>query len=60
MIINEDGKYTLVGVVSWGYGCGMEGYPGVYARVTSVMPWIQNTIGSSYLLKIDAKIEPYI
>ena len=49
MIINDDGKYTLVGVVSWGYGCGMEGYPGVYARVTSVMPWIQNTIGSSYL-----------
>ena len=46
LIVNEDGKYTLVGVVSWGYGCAMEGYPGVYARVTSVMPWIKEIVGS--------------
>ena len=46
LIVNEDGKYTLVGVVSWGYGCAMEGYPGVYARVSSVMPWIKEIVGS--------------
>ena len=30
------GYYSLVGVVSWGYGCGVAEYPGVFARVTKV------------------------
>ena len=29
-------EYSLVGVVSWGYGCGVAEYPGVFARVTKV------------------------
>ena len=34
--------YRQVGVVNWaGEGCAEPGYPTVYARVTSFLPWIQ-------------------
>ncbi|KXJ84501.1 CLIP domain-containing serine protease B4 [Aedes albopictus] len=37
----KDGYWYQFGVVSWGYGCGTDGVPGVYARVGSFIDWIQ-------------------
>ena len=36
----KNGRYTQIGIVSWGRGCGT-GTPGVYTRLTSVLTWIK-------------------
>merc|ERR1712110_372941 len=43
LTVAENGKYVLLGVVSFGSGCATE-HPGVYARVQGFLPWIKNII----------------
>ena len=42
LICEIGGKPVLTGIVSWGYGCGEKGYPGVYSKVSSAINWIKS------------------
>nr|XP_012215619.1 PREDICTED: trypsin-1-like [Linepithema humile] len=36
-----DGKYEVIGIVSWGIGCANRGIPGVYVKNTDYLNWIK-------------------
>lgn len=44
MVCEEGGGYVLRGVTSWGQGCAVSGFPGIYARVQSVMAWVEDVM----------------
>nr|KAG5696013.1 hypothetical protein BaRGS_013919 [Batillaria attramentaria] len=41
MVVQRNGVYEATGIVSWGYGCGRPEFPGVYADVFDLLPWIR-------------------
>ncbi|KAK9502943.1 hypothetical protein O3M35_011622 [Rhynocoris fuscipes] len=45
MVCERNGVWQIVGVVSWGVGCGQYGVPGVYVRVQHYLPWIRQIVG---------------
>ncbi|KAG8435086.1 hypothetical protein GDO86_013154, partial [Hymenochirus boettgeri] len=41
MCQRSNGQWVVVGITSWGYGCGKKDYPGVYTKVSKFTPWIK-------------------
>ena len=42
LICDVDGKPVLYGVTSWGFGCAKKNSPGVWAKVTEYVDWIDS------------------
>lgn len=41
---NQYCMYSIIGVTSFGKGCGLAGTPAVYTRVYTYVPWIENIV----------------
>lgn len=41
MCQRSSGHWVILGITSWGYGCGRKDSPGVYTKVSKFVPWIK-------------------
>lgn len=47
LVCEKDGRMNLVGLISWGDGCGKKDTPGVYTHVTKYAAWIASKMRSN-------------
>ena len=53
MITDSGGPMTFnnnihIGIVSWGRGCALKGYPGVYAQTDAFLDFISENSGTPF------------
>ncbi|XP_069702042.1 uncharacterized protein [Periplaneta americana] len=48
LVCERGGTWQVVGIVSWGIGCGQHGVPGVYVNVAHYLNWIRHIVNNRY------------
>lgn len=44
LMLKIEGRWTQIGIVSFGNKCGVAEYPGVYTRISEYIDWIKNNM----------------
>ena len=47
LVCRRHGKWHIMGIISWGAGCGRPGRYGVYGDVLKLKRWVQQVIQDS-------------
>lgn len=60
LVCQEGDRWYVVGITSWGHGCGQVNKPGVYTRVSSVLSWIYSRMQVRLVGDMTASLTPVI
>lgn len=44
-----NGDVEVIGIVSWGRGCGRPNLPGIYTKITNYLEWILEALDGECL-----------
>ncbi|XP_039767949.1 tissue-type plasminogen activator isoform X2 [Ornithorhynchus anatinus] len=44
LVCMKDNRMHLLGIISWGIGCGQKDIPGIYTKVINYLDWIQKNM----------------
>ncbi|XP_068201585.1 transmembrane protease serine 9-like [Palaemon carinicauda] len=61
IVEQSDGTKALLGITSWGRGCGRIGIPGVYVKVFAYLDWISSKVNKDpckYLAHLPSPVQP--